>query len=62
MDLLPQVHSLVDIVNNQVLINDKVFDCSDFKNQPLCSRCIVRRSTMIEPNTEVIVPVIVEKR
>ena len=55
MDLLPQVHSLVDIVKNQVFISNKVFDCSDF-------RCIVRRSTMIEPNTEVIVPVIVQKR
>ena len=43
-------------------INGEVFDCSDFKNQPLSSRCVVRWSTVIEPNTEVIVPVTVHKR
>ena len=47
---------------NQVFINGEMFDCSDFKNQLLCSRCTVRRLTMIEPNTEVIVAVIVQKR
>ena len=50
------------IVKNQVSINGEVFDCSDFKNQPLSSRCMVRRSTIIEPHTEVVVPVTVHKR
>ena len=62
MDFLSQVDSHIDIVKNQVSINGEVFDCSDFKNQPLSSRCMVRRSTIIEPNTEVIVPVTVHKR
>ena len=62
MDVLSQVDSHIDTVKNQVSINGEVFDCSDFKNQPLSSRCVVRRSTVIEPNTEVIVPVTVYKR
>ena len=62
MDFLSQVDSRIDIATNQLSINGEVFDCSDFKNQPLSSRCMVRRSTMIEPNTEVIVPVLVHKR
>ena len=62
MDFLSQVDSRIDIVKNQVSINGEVFDCCDFKNQPLSSRCMVRRSTLIEPYTEVIVPVTVQKR
>ena len=62
MDFLSQADSYTDIVKNQVSINGEVFDCSDFKNHPLSSRCMVRRSTIIEPNTEVIVPVAVHKR
>ena len=62
MDFLSQVDSHIDIVKNQVSINGAVFDCCDFKNQPLSSRCMVRRSTLIEPYTEVIVPVTVQKR
>ena len=62
MDFLSQVDSTIDIVKNQVSINGEVFDCSDFKNQPLSSRCMVRRSTVIEPHTEVVVPVTVHKR
>ena len=62
MDFLSQVDSRIDIATNQLSINGEVFDCSDFKNQPVSSRCMVRRSTMIEPNTEVIVPVLVHKR
>ena len=49
-------------MKNQVSINGDVFDCSDFKNQLLSLRCMVLQSTVIEPNPEVIVPVIVEKR
>ena len=59
MDFLSQVDSRIDIATNQLSINGEVLDCSDFKNQPLSPRCMVRRSTMIEPNTEVIVPVLV---
>lgn len=55
MDFLSQVDSHIDIVKNQV------FDCCDFKNQPLSSRCMVRCSTLIEPYTEVIIPVTVQK-
>ena len=55
-------HKLIHIVKNQLSINGEVFDCSDFKNQALSSRCMVRRSTIIEPNTEMIVPVTVHKR
>ena len=62
MDFLSQVDSHIDIVKNQVSINGEVFECSDFKNQPLSSRCIVLRSTIIEPNTEMIFPVTVHKR
>ena len=62
MDFLSQVDSHIDIVKNQVSINGEVFDCCDFKNQPLSSRCMVRCSTLIEPYTEVIVPVTVQKR
>ena len=62
MDFLSQVNSHIDIVKNQVSINGEVFDCCDFKNQPLSSRCMVRCSTLIEPYTEVIVPVTVQKR
>lgn len=60
--ILSQVDSQIDIVKNQVSINGEVFDCSDFKNQPLRSRCVVRRSAIIEPHTEVVVPVTVHKR
>ena len=52
------IHVLT-IVKNQVSINGDKFDCSDFKNQPLSLRCMVLRSTMIELNTEVIVPIII---
>ena len=62
MDFLSQADSHIDIVKNQVSINGEVFDCFDFKNQPLGSSCVVRRSTVIEPNTEVIVPVTAHKR
>ena len=51
MDFLSQADSHIDIVKNQASINEEVFDCSDFKNQPFSSRCVVRRSTTIEPNT-----------
>ena len=61
-DFLSQADSHIDIVKNQVSINGEVFDCSDFKNRPLSFRCVVRRSTIVEPNTEVIVPVTVHKR
>ena len=60
LEFLSQADSHIDIVKNQVSINGEVFDCSDFKNRPLSSRCVVRRSTIIEPNTEVIVPVTVQ--
>ena len=60
-DFLTQVDSH-QLCKNQVSINGEKFECSDFKNQPLGSRCIVARSTIIEPNTEVIVPVTVHKR
>ena len=60
-DFLTQVDSH-RLCKNQVSINGEKFECSDFKNQPLGSRCIVARSTIIEPNTEVIVPVTVHKR
>ena len=50
VDFLSQADSHIDIVKNQVSINEEVFDCSDFKNQPFSSRCVVRRSTIIEPN------------
>ena len=60
MDFLSQVDSRIDILTNQLSINGEVSDCSDFKNQPLSSRCMVRRSTMIEPNI-VIVQVLVHK-
>ena len=49
-------------MKNQVSINGDVFDCSDFKNQLLSLRCMVLQSTVIEPNPEGIVPVIVQKR
>ena len=62
MDFLSQVDSEIDIIKNQVSINGEVFDCSDFKNQPLHSRCVVRRLAIIEPHTEVVVPVTVHKR
>ena len=62
MDFLSQADSHIDIEKNQVSINGEVFDCSDFKNRPPSSRCALRRSTIIEPNTEVIVPVTVHKR
>ena len=62
IDFLSQVDSRIDIATNQLSINGEVFDCSEFKNQPVSSRCMVRRSTMIEPNTEVIVTVLVHKR
>ena len=54
MDFLSRVDSRIDIVKNQLSINGEVFDCCDFKNQPLSSRCMVRRSTLIEPYTEVL--------
>ena len=42
MDFLSQVDSRdIDIVKHLLSINGKVFDCFDFKNQPLCSRCTV---------------------
>ena len=59
---LSQVDSRIDIVKNQVSINGEVFDCCNFKNQPLSSRCMGRRLTYIEPYTEVIVPVTVQER
>lgn len=59
-DFLSEVDSRIG--KNQLSINGEVIDCSDLKNQPLRSRCMVRRSTMIEPNTEVIIPVLVHKR
>ena len=39
MDFLAQVDSRIEIATNQLSINGEVFDCSDFKNQPLSSRC-----------------------
>ena len=62
MDFLSQADSHIDIVKNQVSINGEVFASSDFKKQPLSTRCVVRRSTVIEPNTGVIVPVTALKR
>ncbi|XP_068707780.1 uncharacterized protein [Montipora foliosa] len=62
MDFLSPVDSHIDIVKDQVSIIGEMFECSDFKNQSLSSSCIVRRSTIIEPNTEMIVPVTVHKR
>ena len=41
MDFLSQVDSRIDIVKQQLFINGEVFDCSDFKNQPLSFRCMV---------------------
>ena len=43
MDFLSQVDSRFDIATNQLSINGEVFDCSEFKNQPVSSRCMVRR-------------------
>ena len=39
MDVLSQVDSHIDIVKSQVWINGELFDCCDFTNQPLSSRC-----------------------
>ena len=49
-------------VDSQVSNNGEVIDCSNLKSRPLSSRCVVRQSTIIEPNTEVIVPVPVHRR
>ena len=46
MDILTQVDSRVDLVKNQVSINAEVYECSGFKNQPLRSRYMERRSTI----------------
>ena len=69
MDFLSQADSHIrrsssftGVVINQVSINGEVFDCSDFKNQSFSSRCVVRQSTIIEPNTAVIVTVTVHRR
>ena len=62
MDFLSQVHSHIDIVKSQVWINGQLFDCCNFTNQPLSSRCVVQRSTIIQPNAEVIISVTVHKR
>ena len=59
---LSQAGSHIDVVKNQVSINVEVFDCSDFRNQLNSSRCVVRWSKIIEPITEVIVPVTGHKR
>ena len=48
MDFLSQADSHIDIVKNQVSINGVVFNCSDLKKQSFSSRCVVRRSTIIE--------------
>ena len=50
----------IDVISLE--LNGDVFDCSDFKNQLLSLRCMVLQSTVIEPNPEVIVPVIFHKR
>ena len=62
MDFLSQVDSHVDTVKSELWINGELFECCDFTNQPLSSRCVVRRSTIIEPNAEVIIPVTVQQR
>jgi len=61
MNFLSQADLFIAIVKNQELINGEVFDCSDFKNQPLSSQCMQRKSSIIESNTDVIVPVTVHK-
>ena len=62
MNFLSLFDLQINIVKNQVSVNVEVFDRSDFKNQSLSSRCMGRRSTIIEHHTEVIVPVNAHKR
>jgi len=40
MNFLSQADLFIAIVKNQELINGEVFECSDFKNQPLSSQCM----------------------
>ena len=62
MNFLSQADLFIAIVKNQELINGEVFECSDFKNQPLSSQCMEWKSSIIiESNTDVIVPVTVIK-
>jgi len=55
MDILIQTNAVVDIVQGTVTINGESIDCVDQENQPLSCRCVIRRSTIIAPSSEVIV-------
>ena len=65
---LPQSHRFplrnenTDIVQGTVTVNGEVIDCHDSQNQLLSFRCMVRRSVIVDANSEVVIPVTIKKR
>lgn len=55
MDILIQANAVVDVAQGTLLINGESIDCFDQESQPLCSRCVIRRTTTIAPSSEVVI-------
>ena len=60
MDLLSQVGATLDIVQGTFTVNGEVIDCHDSQNQLLSFRCMVRRSVIVDANSEVVIPVTIK--
>ncbi|PFX17681.1 Peroxidasin [Stylophora pistillata] len=55
MDALSQVNAVVDVIQGTLPVNGETGDCIDHDSQPLSCRYLVRRMTVVPPNSEVII-------
>ena len=55
MDALSQVNAVVDVTQGTFSVNGETVDCIDCDRQPLSCRCLVRRMTVVPPNSEVVI-------
>lgn len=62
MDLLSLIGASVDIVQGTITVNGEVIACHDSRSQLFSSRCMVRRSVIIDAHSEVVIPVTVTQR
>ena len=62
MDFLSATNASIDVVGRRLILNGESLYCVDTNTKCVSFRCVVRRSIVISPDSEMVVPVHLNKR
>ena len=62
MDFLTATGASIDVAGRRLLMNGESLYCAEISSQYVSFRCVVRRSVVITPNSQTVVPVKLNKR